>query len=64
VKPFWDRLPGLLARHGQNPVVARWIQQSLGSAIRKLYADERAHGPLDHSLLKELIRDYITGHPT
>jgi hypothetical protein len=58
-KPYWDRLPGLLARHGQNPVVARWLQQSLGICVRDLFADERCD-----ERTRDLVREYLTGRPS
>ena len=60
-KPYWDRQKGILARHGQNPVVARWLNQSLALCVTAMYADPRADPIADE--LRALVRDYVTGHP-
>lgn len=62
-KPYWDRQKGILARHGQDPTVSRWLNQSLAACVTAMYADPRAD-ELNYRILRELVRDFITGHPT
>ncbi len=61
-KPFWDRQKGTLARHGQDPTVGRWLNQSLAGCVLAMYSDPRADKIAAE--LRALVRDYITGHPT
>lgn len=63
-KPYWDRQKGILARHGADPTISRWLNQSLAACVTAMYADERAHEPMDLDALKELVRTYVTGFPT
>ena len=55
---LWELLPGLIVQCGGNPTKAWKIQTVLKDRVLELLDDERVE---DRSLLRELIRDYITG---